>query len=316
MLEANVHFPTDLNLLWDSARKCIDICQWISKNYAYHGWRKSAMWRKEIKTIFRVSSRVNRSRIKHEHKQQVTTNYLNWCRKLEKKVVSFIERINSGHSIEMLSKLLELEYYLEMLRKHIDLVERRILRGEVISPDEKLYSIFEMHTEWITKGKSHKPVELGHNMLIASDQFHFIVHHQIIERSSDSLLSVDLADQLARKFPDRIHSLSLDKGFYSKDNKEKLSKIIPMPVMPKRGKRSKEETEIEHSKEFRKLRYAHSAVESNINQLEHNGLNRCPDKGMKNFKRYAALSVLAYNIHWLGKYCVADQVENLSKKAA
>lgn len=77
--------------------------------------------------------------------------------------------------------------------------------------------------------------------------------------------------------------------------------------MPKKGKRNKAETHQEHQAEFVKLRNAHSAVESNINQLEHNGLGRCPDKGIKNFIRYTSLSVLAYNLHKPGEYITKEQ---------
>ena len=57
----------------------------------------------------------------------------------------------------------------------------------------------------------------------------------------------------------------------------------------------------ESSKTFSVLRKQHSAVEANINQLEHNGVNKCPDKGIYGFRRYVALGVIAYNLHHLGK---------------
>ena len=66
-----------------------------------------------------------------------------------------------------------------------------------------------------------------------------------------------------------------------------------------------EEKERESSKTFKALRNAHSAVESNINMLEHHGLNRCPDKGLPGYKRYVGLSVLAYNLHILGNHLIA-----------
>jgi IS5 family transposase len=83
--------------------------------------------------------------------------------------------------------------------------------------------------------------------------------------------------------------------------------------MPKKGKRNQAETIEEHDPKFIKLRNAHSSVESNINQLENNGLGRCPDRGVKNLKRYTACGVLAYNLHKLGEYLSKGQV---LKKAA
>src|SRR5439155_753215 len=60
------------------------------------------------------------------------------------------------------------------------------------------------------------------------------------------------------------------------------------------------EQEREDKPSFRKLRYRHHAVESDINCLEHHGLNRCPDKGLHGYKRYVGLGVLAYNLHKIG----------------
>ncbi len=93
----------------------------------------------------------------------------------------------------------------------------------------------------------------------------------------------------------------IDKGFWSKENLVTLSATATeQVVIPKRGKHTKKDKEREGSKAFKKLRNQHSAGESNINMLEHHGLNRCMDKGLHGFKRCGGLSVLAYNLHILG----------------
>jgi hypothetical protein len=57
-------------------------------------------------------------------------------------------------------------------------------------------------------------------------------------------------------------------------------------------------------------------VESNINQLEHNGLDRCPDKGLRNYKRYVSMGILSYNLHRLGNIIIAAQKKQELKQAA
>lgn len=302
-----------MNLLWDSARKCIDLAEWFRENEGVSGWRKSKKWKSEIKSVFRSSSKASSSGGKNKEQRLYgqATSYLNICKKLSSKVILLLSDSTCYSTIQALSKRLELTYYHEMLEKHIDLVERRIINGEVIESAEKLYSIFNTHVEWLSKGKQFKPVEIGHNVLIATDQFNFIVYHQVMEKLTDVRLTQRLATILVERFPNLVESLSLDKGFYSKKNKEFVEVLIPKTIMPKKGKRNKEETQKERDPQFVKLRHAHSAVESNINQLEHNGLGRCPDKGIKNFKRYTALSVLAYNLHRLG-----DHIRKLEKSRA
>ena len=55
----------------------------------------------------------------------------------------------------------------------------------------------------------------------------------------------------------------------------------------------------------------HSAVESNINELECRGLDRCPDRGYPNFKRYIGLAVGAYNLRRIGQELIAIQRQYL-----
>lgn len=71
-------------------------------------------------------------------------------------------------------------------------------------------------------------------------------------------------------------------------------------MIPKKGKLSEKDKERQSTKEWKKLANKHSSIESNINCLEQHGLNRCPDKGSRGYRRYAGLGVLAYNLHKIG----------------
>jgi len=84
-----------------------------------------------------------------------------------------------------LLSLIKLSYFLEMLDKHIDLIYRRLIKGEKIPAQDKIFSIFETYTEWIMKGKFRPNVELGKKLLVTTDQYHFIVDYQVIENQAD-----------------------------------------------------------------------------------------------------------------------------------
>ena len=77
----------------------------------------------------------------------------------------------------------------------------------------------------ISKGKQNKKVELGHKVLIATDQYHFILYNQVIEGKADALLTIPLADTLLSRYSN-IESLSMDNGFYSKENKGLLAQKL------------------------------------------------------------------------------------------
>ena len=207
-----------------------------------------------------------------------------------------------------------LEDYEEMLDKHIDLVYRRIIQGEQIPHSEKIFSIFETYTEWIKKGKAGNKVELGLKIAVCTDQYGFVVHHSIMENEQDVEAAIPLAYALLSKWS--VVSISYDKGFWNKENYAIILSKIKNVIMPKKGKLNKEEYAREHGKDFIIKRRKHSAIESDINSLEHHGLDRCPDKGKRNFRRYAALGVLSMNLHRLGNALIAKEENKRLKKAA
>ncbi len=209
-----------------------------------------------------------------------------------------------------------LNHYNDYSKKFADQIERRLIRGEQISASEKTYSIFEPHSEWITKGKANKRVELGHLLMITTNQYQYIVDYKILEGEKDTTQVKSLIERITKKYKDQpIHSHSFDKGYWSQENLRILQDSkIENAVLPKRGKQTKEDKEREGSKAFKQLRNKHSAVESNINMLEHHGLNRCRDKGLNGFKRCVGLSVLAYNLHVMGNSLKAIEKEKEAKQ--
>ena len=303
-VETNVHFPTDLNLLWDSLRKCLDTIEKLQVLTAVKGWRKIKYIRKTLKSQFRRTSHQVFKGKSEQVKKQSVQQYLHQARLLEASVAALIIHppVSIINERKVMAIILMLDKYKKYVTKFTDQIERRLLKEEVIPAAEKIFSIFEEHTEWITKGKQNKRVELGHLLLITSDQHQFIIDYKIMEGEKDASQVKPLTERLEEKCADKkILSHSFDKGFWSKANLVTLdATATEQVVLPKRGKHTKKDKEREGSKAFKKLRNQHSAVESNINMLEHHGLNRCMDKGSHGFNRCVGLSVLAYNLHILG----------------
>lgn len=318
VLESNVHFPSDISLLWDAGRKSVNIIMDFEKEINLEGWRKNKFWYRSLKNQFRDLSKTCQSggKKKEQNVKEKATEYLRLARQLSDKIINSKETIYKGLAFyQSLVRLMQLDYFHSMLTKHIDLVERRLIKGEIIPHEDKLFSIFEPHAEWIKKGKANNKVEIGHNILVATDQFDFILYHKVIEKQADVELSIPLADKLISLYGESsFFSISFDKGFWKKENKELLQLYFEQVIMPKKGKKNITEQDEESTKEFKKLRNNHSGIESNINSLEHHGLNRCPDKGKRGFIKYAAIGVLAYNLHRLGMVLITQQEKRLQKK--
>ncbi len=312
VVESNVHFPTDYNLLWDSARKSIDMVNKFQEKYHLEGWRKIKNWRKDLKNKMRALGQASASGGKRKQERLKTSAraYLIKAKALYQKLENSKDSFPQLDIVDVVI-FMEMERFLELLQKHIDLLERRVIKGENIPHNEKMFSIFEDYTEWITKGKMHPNVELGKKAAITTDQYHLIVDYRIMEHQADSEIVKNVAEEIIMHY--KVDSWSFDKGFWHKDNKTFLSDKIEKVIMPKKGKCNKIETEEEQKPLFKKLRNKHSAVESNINELENRGLNRCPDKGYRHFKRYIGLAICAYNLRRIGAKLISQEIKAKEK---
>ena len=97
-----------------------------------------------------------------------------------------------------------------------------------------------------------------------------------------------------------------------KETKELLQLEVPKVIIPKLVKRNKNVEQEEHSPLYKKLKNKHSAIESNINELEHHGLDRCPNRGLPHFTRYIGLGVCAYNLKKIGRQILKMEREALN----
>ena len=134
-----------------------------------------------------------------------------------------------------------------------------------------------------------------------------------MEKQSDEQVAFAMVIESKKRFAD-LGSCSFDKGFYSPANRQKLADVLDKVVLPKKGKLSLKEKEIECSEEFIQTRHQHSAIESAINAVENHGLDRCLDKGIDGFKRYVALAIVARNLQMLGHIIQQKKLEQLKKR--
>lgn len=326
VLETNVHFPTDINLLWDAIRKVIKLIYRLCDEIGITEWRQYRHHIKNIKKLFNKVRRLKHSTSKDKEKkvlkaQQIIQAHENYIQLVEK----YLDRVrltltiinNMDMSNDMLNPkptlYLLIDKFIGHAERQIDQIHRRVIKGEKIPQHEKVLSLFEEHTEWISKGKAGVPQELGLKVCILEDQHGFILHHHVMEHQTDDRVAVLMVEASKKKFPG-LNSCSFDKGFHSPGNQNQLREILDHVVLPKKGKCSPKEKEIEQSEQFVSARLQHSAVESAINALENHGLDRCPDHGLNGFKRYVSLAVLARNIQIVGSIVRKKSLKRIKRQ--
>jgi IS5 family transposase len=325
VVETDVHYPTDTNLLFDAMRKMISLIAIICSEVGITAWRQSHHNILKVKRLLRSVQKLRHSTSKDETKRQKRDefiiakhqNYINVCQGF---VIRIKETIRILRELGILSmsqqlRLITIEEYIRHAERQIDQIRRRVVFDEKIPHEEKVFSIFQPHTEWISKGKAGVPQELGLGVCVHKDQFGFILHHRVMLQQTDDKLAVVMVQETKDRFENLVGS-SFDRGFYSPENRYQLAEILDCVVLPKKGRLSGKDKEIEQSEEFVESRRKHSAIESSINALENHGLDRCLDHGLHGFERYVALSVLARNIQILGHLLQQKELKKQKRRKA
>ncbi len=175
-----------------------------------------------------------------------------------------------------LSKAEAAGYFAEQVRIQIDPIGRRAFRGEDIPHAEKVFSIFEPHTRWMTQGKAGVPQELGVPVCIVEDQHQFILHHEILWAGGGTDCAVPVIARAQARFPARV-ACSFDKGFHSPANQDLLGAMLEQCALPRKGGLSRAAAAHEGQDWFR------AGMDRNYHYLLCLGI--CPDKIVFNMWR-------------------------------
>jgi len=306
VVETDVHYPTDINLLFDAIRKVLLLITAVCALVGIPGWRQSTHNTRKIKKLFRKAQKLKRSTSRDAKTQAAREQlikdahqaYLDLVESFLVKVTRTIRLLRDGQ-LACEDQLTIIEGYISHAERQIDQIRRRVIEGEKIPHDEKVFSIFEEHTEWICKGKAGVPQELGLRVCIIEDQYGFVLYHTVMQAQTDDDVAIPMIKETQRRFP-QLSTCSLDKGFYTPAVRKKLDELLKLAILPKKGKLSEQDHARQSSEEFVQGRKQHSAVESGIHALENHSLDRCPDHGLAGFQRYVALAVVARNLQILG----------------
>jgi hypothetical protein len=314
VVETNIHYPTDSSLIADGLRKVLGLAAMLAGLFGLIGWRqRKHLYRKArklVRTIDRIAARKGngyQERMKQPYREllEVADMLLTRAETLRETV----RKYGTGGGAEALALDKDLETFLQRTRHVCDLARRRVLEGETIPNSEKLFSIFETHTQLYKRGKAGEPIQFGRLVLVFEDGAGFITHHHLLPRDKGDRDVVVAQTRAAQKrHRGKIRRGSFDRGFHSPQVQDELAKILEHPCVPMPGSKQAAEQEETASIEFRNARQSHPGIESAIGALQSgNGLKRCRDRTEKGFERYIGLGVLGRNLHVLGRLLIARE---------
>jgi IS5 family transposase len=193
----------------------------------------------------------------------------------------------------------ELEHYLTLADSVLDQTTRRVINGESVPNDEKVFSIFEPHTELLKRGKSWRSIEYGHMIQIEQVRSKLITGYEVFSKKPqepDLLLAiVEKHKSLFGEYPELV---TTDKGYSEKERVAELEDLGIRTSIGRKGRTKSEAThKREHSDEFRSAQAFRAGIEGTIAFLKSGlGLRRCLNKGWSHFAATIGLSVLAHNL--------------------
>jgi IS5 family transposase len=318
--ETNIHYPTESSLIRDGLRKVLSLCVAVAALAGARGWRQHRHLYRKAKSLVRRIERLA-ARKGPGYQQRIEGLYRellglaeNVLARADQLRASLKNKRKAGS--EVLALDAQLQTFIERTRHVCGTARRRVLQGENVPNAEKLFSIFETHTQLYKRGKAAQPVQFGRQVLIYEDGAGFIAHAYLMPRDADDRsVVVPQTRLLQKRLEGRLRQASFDRGFHSPENQRELAEILAHPCVPMPGANQARQQEAEATIEFRQARQRHPGIESAINALQAgNGLGRCRDRSERGFSRYLQLAVLGRNLHVLGKILVAR--EDAACKAA
>ncbi|MFC1763379.1 ISNCY family transposase [Planctomycetota bacterium] len=293
--ETNIHYPTDSSLLWDSFRTLSGVITRVRNELPQleitHRFHDAKV--KKLATYIARNASSKRKTTKRKVKRQYA------------ELIKQVRRIHGiGQTIYAKASAIQyditlLDHYLPLVEQIIDQAHKRVILGAKVPPDEKLYSLFEEHTELIVRGKAGKPIEFGHKILIAQTGEKYIHHYQVMQKQiSDKDLLAPAIDAHKALFGDYPEVLSTDKGFYeSMQQIKSLEDKIAVVSIAKKGRRTEAEYERESTEAFVDAQRFRAGSEGSISVLKRAfKLGRCNFKGFKNYAASVGFAVLCHNL--------------------
>jgi len=325
VMNTNIHYPAESTLIRDGIRKIIELCVPLAAAPDLPGWRQHDHLFKGVKRISRQIERIAAKKGPH-YQTRLQAAY----RKLLEQSGRIVLRARALCTFLALPEATpddvfaehSLQAFIARTERVQETARRRVLLGESVPNEDKLFSMFEPHTQLYKRGKAGEPIQFGRLVLVYEDGAGFITHHHLLPREQgDKDVVVEQTRIVQARLHGRIQQASFDRGFHSPENQRELAEIVDCVCLPKPGQKQAARQAAMASVQFRQARQHHPGVEAAIGALQSgNGLARCRDRTELGYERYLALGVLGRNLHTLGRLLIAvespDSAAATSRRAA
>jgi hypothetical protein len=313
VMQTNAHHPSDIRQVADGLRVVLRHATRLARAIGSTALRQHAHLGRRARSLVLTASRATASQ-RRDRTERLAEAVAELCAFADERcdqalalcdeftaVAAGLEPERQGKAA---SEHHQLMHYLSALATCVHVARERLALGHEVELSDRLFSIFEPHTELIYRGKARAAVEFGHRVLIAEDAAGFIVSATVMANGEqDRDAAIPLVESLKAAHP-ALARVSFDRGFHSKENARRIGELLPDACLPNSGDKALAAQTASASASWTWQRRRHPGIEAAIGSLQDNrGCRRCPDKGRRGYARFLQAAVLANNLITLGHRC-------------
>jgi IS5 family transposase len=310
VVETDIHHPTDNTLLWDVVRVVTRLVGRLAKALKM---RRIKGFRDRRRSAHRRMYEIQRMTTRQRQERQ-TTIYralIGIAEDVVASAKSALERTATMRGEDLSAAVAidairgEIAHYCGLGGRVIDQARRRVLNGEQVPNAEKIYSIFEPHTDLIKRGKVRTPVEFGHKVFLAESAKGLITQYQVLKGNpTDEVHVAPSLKRHRRAFRRAPELYAGDRGFFSEQNVTACAQgAVKTVCIPQRGgSKNPQRQAYERSEAFKQGQRFRAGIEGRISVLMRGrGMKRCRAEGADRFTLFVGAAVLANNLMVLAR---------------
>jgi len=288
-IESNIHSPSDSSLLYDCIRDVNLQFEHLRTNY-------------QLKIYTNVKTKVAKSLFVRIFNAKSADERVDLYRTLIKSTKSILARTEQvlaqleNKGFTQVKEFLRLNELAEMMPIIIDQTKRRVLKEELVPTEDKLFSIYEPHTDIIVKGQRN--VVYGHKVFFTVGVSGLVLDTVLVQGNpSDTEYFMDLVERHKNTFKKYPNQIAADGGFASEDNLYDAKECGVKDVCFSKFMGFELEDMVKSRWVFEKLRNFRAGIESVISCLKRGyALTRATWKGVGGFGSYVHSAIVAYNL--------------------
>jgi len=305
VVQTDIHHPTDNTLLWDVVRVITRLIGYLAAGL---GRRRIKGFRNRTRSARRRMQEIQRmtARQRQDHQAETYRELISIAEEVVESARTALRQTAKAHGKDTIAELAiaearkEIAHFCDLGARVIDQARRRVLDGEQVPTAEKIYSIFEPHTDLIKRGKVQTPIEFGHKVFLAESACGLITQYEVLDGNPVDEQHVVVSLQRHKPTFGEVPELyGSDRGFFSEANVRSCQQQgVKVVCIPQRGGTKTPEREAyEKSRDFKDGQRFRAGIEGRISVLfRGRGMKRCLAEGRERFELWVAAAVLANNL--------------------